>query len=59
MTYLTPIYALLLQGKKEEVVIETTPQIVKERTRCMCPVLGNAYHLADVADEIRMVRTTL
>lgn len=44
------------QGKKkDEVVIETTREIIKERTHCMCPVLGNAYYRNDVANEIRMV----
>lgn len=36
-------------------MIETTRHILKERARCMCPILGSAYHWNNTASDIKMV----
>ena len=44
------------KGDKKGPELITTRAILRERERCMCPRLGDAYTHASKADEIRTVR---
>ena len=44
------------KGDKKGPELITTRAILRERERCMCPRLGDAYTRASKADEIRTVR---
>ena len=47
------------KGDKKGPELITTRAILRERERCMCPRLGDAYTRASKADEIRTVRQAM